>query len=313
MPMPHPQQGMPNPQYMAAAAHQRNMPQVNEAVLRRSRKPTDKTIPEGVEDIIIGEGVEQYKSLRELEKRLDSSMVRKRLDIQDSISRTVKRYRTLRIWVSNTVEDQPWQKVGEQNGANPVNPGSGRYRVKIEGRLLDDDSDSQLADDDSEEEDHDKDGDAMEEDTTEDTKPQKSNSKRSHPRLSQFLKSITIDFDKTPSVKPEDIAPITWTKPQLPPNTSTLPPTADFDSLQFSRGAQENVNITLSLVRDETPERYKLSKELADVLDVEEESRSGIVLGIWDYIRAMGLQEDEDKRSVRCDQRLRTVCFRPLL
>lgn len=310
--MPHPQQGMPNPQYMAAAAHQRNMPQVNEAVLRRSRKPTDKTIPEGVEDIIIGEGVEQYKSLREIEKRLDSSMVRKRLDIQDSISRTVKRYRTLRIWVSNTVEDQPWQKVGEQNGANPVNPGSGRYRVKIEGRLLDDDdSDSQLADDDSEEDDHDKDGDAMEEDTTEDAKPKKSNSKRSHPRLSQFLKSITIDFDKTPSVKPEDIAPITWTKPQLPPNTSTLPPTADFDSLQFSRGAQENVNITLSLVRDESPERYKLSKELADVLDVEEESRSGIVLGIWDYIRAMGLQEDEDKRSVRCDQRLRTVCFRP--
>ena len=82
----------------------------------------------------------------------------------------------------------------------------------------------------------------------------------------------------------------------------------EFDCLQFSRASQENLNVTISLVRDETPERYKLSKELADVLDTEEETRSGIVLGIWDYIRAMGLQEDEEKRQVRCDDRLRAVC-----
>ena len=30
------------------------------------------------------------------------------------------------------------------------------------------------------------------------------------------------------------------------------------------------MNVTISLVRDETPERYKLSKELAEVLDVAE-------------------------------------------
>ncbi|KAL1971246.1 hypothetical protein VTN77DRAFT_198 [Rasamsonia byssochlamydoides] len=314
-PHPHPQQGIPNPQYMAAAAQQqRNMPQVNDAALRRSRKPTDKTIPEGVEDVIIGEGVQQYKSLRELEKRLDAAMIRKRLDIQDSISRTVKRFRTLRIWISNTVEDQPWQKAGEHNGSgNATNPGSGRYKVRIEGRLLDDDSDPTVPDEDSDDEENDRDdaqrdGDAMDEDGPKAEKPKKSRpSKRPRPRFSHFFKSITIDFDKTPTAKPEDIAPITWTKPQLPPNATSLPPNADFDSLQFSRAAQENVNITVSLVRDETPERYKLSKELAEVLDVEEETRSGIVLGIWDYIRAMGLQEDEEKRQVRCDHRLKAI------
>lgn len=316
MPMPpHPQQGIPNPQYMAAAhaAAQRNMPQVNDAALRRSRKPTDKTIPEGVEDVIIGEGVQQYKSLQELEKKMDAAMVRKRLDIQDSISRTVKRYRTLRIWISNTVEDQPWQKVGEHNGTGgATNPGSGRYKVKIEGRLLDDDSDPTVPADDSDDEndgdDAQKDGDAMDEDGPKEEKSKKSRlPKRPRQRFSHFFKSITIDFDKTPTAKPEDIAPITWTKPQLPPNATSLPPNADFDSLQFSRPSQENLNITVSLVRDETPERYKLSKELAEVLDVEEETRSGIVLGIWDYIRTMGLQEDEEKRQVRCDDRLRAV------
>jgi SWI/SNF-related matrix-associated actin-dependent regulator of chromatin subfamily D len=319
MSVPHPQQ-IPNPQYMAAAAAaaQRNMPQVNEAALRRSRKPTDKTIPDGVEDVIVGEGVQQYKTLRDLEKRLDASMVRKRLDIQDSISRTVKRYQTLRIWISNTVEDQPWQKAGEQNGTgNAANPGSGRYKVRIEGRLLDDDSDPTIPEEDSDEEEDNAaqmDSEAMEEDGQEAERPKKSRaSKRPRQRFSHFFKSITIDFDKTPTVKPEDMVPITWNKPQLPSNATSLPPNADFDSLQFSRPAQENVNITVSLVRDETPERYKVSKELAEVLDVEEESRSGIVHGIWDYIKAMGLQEDEEKRQIRCDHRLKAVCGTPLL
>jgi SWI/SNF-related matrix-associated actin-dependent regulator of chromatin subfamily D len=57
---------------------------------KRSRKPTDKNIPEGVEECIIGDGVSRYRELRELERRLDSTMVRKRLDIQDSVNRNVK-------------------------------------------------------------------------------------------------------------------------------------------------------------------------------------------------------------------------------
>lgn len=312
MPVPHPQQGIPNPQYMAAAAAQRNMSQVNDAALRRSRKPTDKTIPNGVDEVIIGEGVQQYNSLRELEKRLDSAMVRKRLDIQDSISRTVKRYQTLRIWISNTVEDQPWQKAGEQNGSgNPTNPGSGRYKVRIEGRLLDNESDPTDPDEDSDHDENEtaqRDSEAMDEGGPDAQKSKKPRPSKRRQRFSHFFKSITIDFDKTPTVKPEDIAPITWNKPQLPPNATSLPPNADFDSLQFSRAAQENVNITVSLVRDESPERYKLSKELVEVLDVEEESRSGIVVGIWDYAIAMGLQEDEEKRQIRCDHRLKAVC-----
>ncbi|KAL5048013.1 hypothetical protein BDW71DRAFT_196414 [Aspergillus fruticulosus] len=299
MPVPVPQHAVP-PQYMAP---QRNLQHQNDAALRRSRKPTDKNIPDGVEDVVVGEGVQQYKSLRDLEKRLDAAIVRKRLDIQDSISKTVKKYRTMRIWVSNTVENQPWQTG--QNGSVPgTTPGSGRYKVRIEGRLLEDDSD--LADKDSDDEGGGQEtGDAMEEDGPDGKKA--AATKRSKQRFSQFFKSITVDFDKSPSTSPDEMQTITWTKPQVPPNAVNLPPNADFDSVQFSRASQENLNVTISLVRDETPERYKLSKELAEVLDVEEETRSGIVLGIWDYIRAMELQEDEEKRLVRCDDRLRAI------
>ncbi|KAL2866726.1 uncharacterized protein BJX67DRAFT_372417 [Aspergillus lucknowensis] len=300
IPVPMPQHAVP-PQYMAP---QRNMPHQNDAALRRSRKPTDKNIPDGVEEVVIGEGVQQYKSLRDLEKRLDAAIVRKRLDIQDSISKTVKKYRTMRIWVSNTVEGQPWQSSTSQNGVVPANtPGSGRYKVRIEGRLLDDDNDLEASTSDDEGNTQ-KDRDAMEEDNSDAKKPA---SKRSKQRFSQFFKSITVDFDKSSTTNPDEMKTVTWAKPQIPPNAVSLPPTADFDSLQFSRASQENLNVTISLVRDETPERYKLSKELAEVLDVEEETRSGIVLGIWDYIRAMGLQEDEEKRLVRCDDRLRAI------
>lgn len=294
--MPMPQHAV-NPQYMPV---QRAMPHPNDAALRRSRKPTDKNIPDGIEEVIIGEGVQQYKNLRDLEKRLDAAVVRKRLDIQDSISKTVKKYQTMRIWITNTVENQPWQNTGS-------NPGSGRYKVRIEGRLLDDNNDPTVPENDEQGPASD---DAMDQDKKEGDK-EKSESKKQPQRFSHFFKTVTVDFDKPATAVPEEVKPIVWNKPQVSPNTPSPPPNAEFDSIQFSRGSQENLNVTVNLVRDETPERYKLSKELADVLDVEEETRSGIVLGIWDYIRAMELQEDEEKRQVRCDHRLRSVSNDP--
>lgn len=30
-------------------------------------------------------------------------------------------------------------------------------------------------------------------------------------------------------------------------------------------------------------------------------------MGIWDYVKAMGLQEDEERRTIRCDERLRQI------
>lgn len=76
---PHPQQSMTPAQLQAQAEAQRNL---IDLAKRRSRKPTDKNIPEGVEDCIIGDGVQRYRDLRDIERRLDATMMRKRLDIQ---------------------------------------------------------------------------------------------------------------------------------------------------------------------------------------------------------------------------------------
>ncbi|OAL73828.1 hypothetical protein A7D00_1856 [Trichophyton violaceum] len=305
MPMPqHPPQAMPNQQMLG----QRHASNPVEAAVRRSRKPTDKNLPDNVEDIVIGDVAQHYKRLREVEKRLDASMVRKRLDIYDSINKNAKRYRTMRIWISNTVESQPWQQQDSSNseGAMGTKLGAGRYRVKIEGRLLDEADPTAPEGSDEEEETENQGGEpgAMEEDT-----PSAKSSKPipQRKRLSQFFKSITIDFDKPTENGVADLATITWNKPDVPVNAATMPPSADFDTLEFSRAAEVNLNVTINLVRDETPERFQLSRELAAILDVENDTRAGIVAGIWEYVKAMGLQENEEKRTIQCDDRLRAI------
>lgn len=316
MPVPLAQQGIPNPQ--AIAGRGPHVPNPAEIALRQSRKPTDRNLPDGIDEALIGEGAQHYGRMREVEQKLDAVMMRKRLDIQDSINRNVKRYRTMRIWISNTVENQPWQQQqeeqnSEQNGAMGSRQAGGRYRVKIEGRLLDGFEDP-TASSDSEDEDGDegRDPDAMEEDKMEENqKEKKESSQRRRNRLSHFFKSMTIDFDKPATPGVADLTTINWNKPSLPPNATSLPASADFDSLEFSRVAEVNLNVNLNLVRDENPERFRLSKELASMLDVEEEARSGIVVGLWEYISAMELQAIEEKRAVRCDDRLKAVCLIP--
>ncbi len=309
----------PQPIHTAAQmqAQQASDAQKLELAKRRSRKPTDKNIPEGVEAVVLGDGVQTYKDLREVERRLDAAMMRKRLDIQDSVNRNVKRYRTLRIWITNTVENQPWQERGlDENAFDFSTSMDGSYKVKIEGRLLDDDVEDDGSDSGSEDGEDGRDGepekdkDTMETDGGEtDHTTKQIASPKQRKKLSHFFKSMKVEFDHSSSLHSDPAMQIEWKKPPVPPNNPNPPPEADFDSLEFERKSDENVNCTINFVRDENPERYRLSKELAAVLDTDEEARAGVVMGIWDYVKALGLQEDEDKRNARCDERLRAVSW----
>lgn len=73
------------------AQQQQAQAHASELAKRRSRRPTDKNMPDGVEDSIVDtEGVQRYKDLKDVERRLDATMTRKRLDIVDNASRTSK-------------------------------------------------------------------------------------------------------------------------------------------------------------------------------------------------------------------------------
>lgn len=290
-PPPHPNQ---QPQMTAAQmqAQQLEAARRGDMARRQSRKPTDRDISEDVSEVIVGDGVTRYKRLREVEKRLDAVMMRKRLDVKDNAQREyARREGVLRVWVSNTAEGQPWQVMEDGSGMGEDaifdlgESSQATFRVKIEGRLLEDPTE-------------------LEED-----KP----SPDKRPRLSTFFKGITIDLHRNPALMPDGYSQIEWKKQQPPtpqnPNPNYDPNSSEnsFDKLEFERKGDENVNVTISLARDTERERYKLSPGLAEILDSEEEDMLGAVQGIWEYARAMNLQEDDDKRTIVCDEPLRKV------
>ena len=284
----------------------------NDPASRKAHAPTDRNMPEGIEDLIIGDGVLQYRTLREVERKLDVIMMRKRLDMQDSMQYQSKRYRTLRIWVSNTVDNQPWQGQSLDENTFDFNTGEeATYRVKIEGRLLDEDDEDEGSEKDSDDEEDGKtaalenDGSAM--DREKDTPAPKPSTPSDRTKLSHFFKAITIDFDRGKSINAETPTAIEWKKPVIPPNSPTLPAAADFDCLEFERKSDENINCTINLYRDEEPERFLLSPELADLLDTKEDDRASILYKLWEYVKAMNLQQDDEKRRFNCDERLRNV------
>jgi SWI/SNF-related matrix-associated actin-dependent regulator of chromatin subfamily D len=178
------------------------------------------------------------------------------------------------------------------------------YRVKVEARLLDDEEE-EVDSDDSEDEEEETNGDAMDEDGKEEKK-KKSKLPAKQYKFSHFFKAMTVDFDRKSSKDGADQS-VEWKKPVVAPNATNLPNAADFDQLEFKRGGDENTNITINLVRDENPERFQLSPALAEILDANEATRAEAVMGIWDYVRVMGLQEDDEKRQFDCDARLRAV------
>lgn len=310
----------PTPQTATQAqheVHEQNERMKAEALKRRAQKPTDKNIPEGVEDLIIGDGVQQYRRLREVERKLDAMMMRKKFDIHDSEKHNPKRWKSLQIWISNTAENQPWQTRNLETDMFDFNSGvEGTYRVKIEGRLLDDGS----SDDDTESESEDEDDqNPTEREKLDGSTEQKHDKNKQTPvptanlirtRLSHFFKSIIVSFDRSKNLQPDSTTQIEWKKPPGAEN-STIPAAHDFDALEFERKGEENLNCTISFWRDEAPERFRLSKALAELLDTEEDDRASIIYGIWEYVKAMDLQQDEEKRLIQCNERLRDVNIPP--
>lgn len=326
-----PQQHQRQEEEKAKAARKKEEALIRDAEKRRALTPTDKTIPEGIDKLIVGDGVQQYKRLRDVERKLDSIMMRKYLDMKDEAEgwpafglRNTRR-KKLRIWISNSVENQPWQGGSLEESAFDFNMGvEATYRVKIEGKVIEEKDEEEDADDAN-----DQNGNEDKMDTSENepanaggkadevtsrngplslTQPSQKRTKMSH-----FFNRITIDFERDKNLQPEGMTQIEWVKPQS--NVPLSQPASDFDSLEFERKSDENINITINFFWLETPsrERFLLDKPLSNLLDTDVADRTSIVAGIWEYTKAMGLQHDENRRQINCDERMKAVRSLPPL
>lgn len=286
-----------------------------ELAKRRSKQPVDRNIPDGVEQIVIGDGAQRYNSLRNVERKLDAVMMRKRLDIQDSVDRHCSRYGTMRVWISNTAEDQPWQASGMDHDAFDFSSNvEARFKVKIEGRLLNSADETYTLNQDVNAKDKPAvvDGSSrVEEGNNGEPSPKRAKLSASggpRKKFSHFLKAITVDFDRSRTLQPDGYTQIEWKRPEILPRSQAEPPReADFDCLEFERKSDEDINITVNLFLDEQPERYRLDPPLAELLDMEEADRKTVLMGIWDYVKVFGLHEEDDSKGIMCNERLAKV------
>ena len=220
----------------------------------------------------------------------------------------------MRIWISNTAKDQPWQNNDRPLEENAFDFETGQiptFRVRIEGRLLESEQEDDL------------DSDVNLELGAEGVLPKTESAPApaaSKPvrKFSSFFKSILVDLDRSTNLYPEGNI-IEWRRPApIPPQQPGMPippppHVPEFDGFEFERKGDVDVQCTLKLERNETPDRYLLSPQLADLLDTKEDTRAGIVMGLWEYVRENKLQDPDERRTINCDSALRAVSYYLLL
>ncbi|XP_053662587.1 brahma-associated protein of 60 kDa-like [Anopheles marshallii] len=106
--------------------------QKNDYSVKKKKKLADKILPQKVRDLVPES--QAYMDLLAFERKLDATIMRKRLDIQEALKRPMKQKRKLRIFISNTFYPS---KDGSDGDANP--DGSvASWELRVEGRLLED-------------------------------------------------------------------------------------------------------------------------------------------------------------------------------
>lgn len=73
------------------------------------------------------------------------------------------------------------------------------------------------------------------------------------------------------------------------------------------RNGSKDVPIRIVMHLDHTPQRFKVVPELAGVLDIQEETRVGILGALWSYIKINNLQDKDDRKKINADANLKKV------
>lgn len=97
---------------------------------KKKKKMADKILPQKVRDLVPES--QAYMDLLAFERKLDATIMRKRLDIQEALKRPMKQKRKLRIFISNTFYAA--KPEGEEGDDGTV----ASWELRVEGRLLDD-------------------------------------------------------------------------------------------------------------------------------------------------------------------------------
>ncbi|XP_066528280.1 SWI/SNF-related matrix-associated actin-dependent regulator of chromatin subfamily D member 1 [Hoplias malabaricus] len=140
-----------------APAQIQQVQQQNRNQHAKKKKMADKILPQRIRELVPES--QAYMDLLAFERKLDQTIMRKRLDIQEALKRPIKQKRKLRIFISNTFNPaKPDAEDGEGTVAS--------WELRVEGRLL------------------------------EDTAVSKYEATKQKRKFSSFFKSLVIELDK---------------------------------------------------------------------------------------------------------------------
>ncbi|GAA6065620.1 SWI/SNF-related matrix-associated actin-dependent regulator of chromatin subfamily D member 2 isoform X2 [Tachysurus ichikawai] len=94
----------------------------------KRRKMADKVLPQRIRDLVPES--QAYMDLLAFERKLDQTIARKRMEIQEAIKKPITQKRKLRIYISNTCT--PAKPEGEESEK------VASWELRVEGKLLED-------------------------------------------------------------------------------------------------------------------------------------------------------------------------------
>jgi len=215
-----------------------------------------------------------YQDLLEMERKLDWTIMRKKVEVQDALARSPTTTRTLRIFLSHTVSGQVWQTGdgGPDGAERTVNFDTGEgipaWQLKIEGRLLE-------------------------------VPNQRAKDKVPPRKFSTLIKKMIVELDRDPALYTDGNI-VEWPRAAAHQNPA-------LDGFTIRRTGDTPTKIRIIAYLEHYPEQHKVKNELGSVLGLQEESRSGVIQALWNYIKIQGLQDKVDRRMVRADDYLRPV------
>jgi SWI/SNF-related matrix-associated actin-dependent regulator of chromatin subfamily D len=235
-------------------------------------------LPEALERSI--PAADHYNRLLATERKLDAAISRKRFDLQESLNRPNKVKRTLRIWCSNTCQDQAWQVMDdginiELNHFDFENSAIPGWTLRLEGKVLESDQLNQ----------------------GEHSLPT--------PQFTDLLRTVVVEAAAPLADDAYSEGPLfEWHKT---PQTIGQAPLPSYPGMEFKRNGDMELDLKIMISLDFLPEKYKLSENLARLLDIQVETRPGIITALWHYVRLHKLQDSDEKRLIQCDQSLQDV------
>ena len=304
-------------------------------------KPTDRSLPPFIKRQVKESAI--YNDLQRMERNLDWIMACKRAELMDSMGKPPKVKRTLRIFLSNTCANQPFQVAEKEHrrdatemtadaddgdggddddsGAAAPRPKSAAktdhtdvpsWTLRIEGRLLDPSFRSRA-------------GAALSAHATA--------ARIGAHKFSNLIKSCVVEFSRDPNLYPDESLGasniVEWHRPSpsVAPqpsiggtgaNTATENPLIHsaepaLDGFEIKRTGTEPVKAKIVLYPLYVPERFSLSPPLAQLLDIQEETRAGVLGALWGYIKQHQLLDENDHRVVRLDAPLQALFRTPTI